>query len=73
MRSRAWRSGRTLASSLGVDPRRLLLESYRAAVAAARPGDTVLLAGKGPEDTLERLHETIPWNEMQEGLDALEG
>ena len=42
-----------------------------AAIAAARPGDTVLLAGKGPEDTLERLHETIPWNEVREARAAL--
>ncbi|MGY2892557.1 UDP-N-acetylmuramoyl-L-alanyl-D-glutamate--2,6-diaminopimelate ligase [Deinococcus sp. UYEF24] len=46
-------------------------QAIRAAISAARPGDTVLLAGKGPEDTLERLHETIPWNEVQEALDAL--
>ncbi|MCD0159139.1 UDP-N-acetylmuramyl peptide synthase, partial [Deinococcus sp. 6GRE01] len=46
-------------------------EAIRAAIALARPGDTVLLAGKGPEDTLERAHETIPWNETQEAADAL--
>lgn len=45
--------------------------AIRAAIALAQPGDTVLLAGKGPEDTLERAHETIPWNETQEALDAL--
>ena len=46
-------------------------QAIRAAISAARPGDTVLLAGKGPEDTLEREHETIPWNEVQEAQDAL--
>ncbi|WP_424951596.1 UDP-N-acetylmuramoyl-L-alanyl-D-glutamate--2,6-diaminopimelate ligase [Deinococcus sp.] len=48
-------------------------EAIRAAILAARPGDTVLLAGKGPEDTLEREHETLPWNEVQEARDALKG
>ncbi|GGS27612.1 UDP-N-acetylmuramoyl-L-alanyl-D-glutamate--2,6-diaminopimelate ligase [Deinococcus knuensis] len=46
-------------------------DAIRAAIALAQPGDTVLLAGKGPEDTLERAHETIPWNETQEATDAL--
>ncbi|GAA5437465.1 UDP-N-acetylmuramoyl-L-alanyl-D-glutamate--2,6-diaminopimelate ligase [Deinococcus aquaticus] len=46
-------------------------EAIRAAIALAQPGDTVLLAGKGPEDTLERAHETITWNETQEAVDAL--
>ncbi|WP_291428898.1 UDP-N-acetylmuramoyl-L-alanyl-D-glutamate--2,6-diaminopimelate ligase [Deinococcus sp.] len=45
--------------------------AIRHATALAQPGDTVLLAGKGPEDTLERAHETLPWNETQEALDAL--
>ena len=34
------------------------------ALRMARDGDTVLLAGKGPEDTLERATETIPWDEV---------
>ncbi|WP_407540033.1 UDP-N-acetylmuramoyl-L-alanyl-D-glutamate--2,6-diaminopimelate ligase [Deinococcus radiomollis] len=46
-------------------------QAIRAAISVARPGDTVLLAGKGPEDTLEREHETLPWNEAQEARDAL--
>lgn len=46
-------------------------DAIRAAIRLAQPGDTVLLAGKGPEDTLERAHETIPWNETQEAADAL--
>ena len=46
-------------------------DAIRTAIRLAQPGDTVLLAGKGPEDTLERAHETIPWNETQEAADAL--
>lgn len=41
------------------------------AVAEARPGDVVLLAGKGHEATLERAHEVVPWNEAREAADAL--
>ncbi|MDO4262809.1 MAG: UDP-N-acetylmuramoyl-L-alanyl-D-glutamate--2,6-diaminopimelate ligase [Deinococcus sp.] len=41
------------------------------AVTQAQPGDTVLLAGKGPEDTLERATETLPWNETKEAEAAL--
>jgi len=41
------------------------------AIASADEHDTVVLAGKGPEDTLERDHETIPWNEMAEAVAAL--
>lgn len=36
------------------------------ALAEARPGDVVLLAGKGHEATLERAHETLPWDEAAE-------
>lgn len=46
-------------------------EAIRWAITHAAPADTVLLAGKGPEDTLERTHETLPWNETEEGLAAL--
>ena len=45
--------------------------AIRAAIAGAGAQDTVLLAGKGPEDTLERADETLPWNEVQEARDAL--
>jgi UDP-N-acetylmuramoyl-L-alanyl-D-glutamate--2,6-diaminopimelate ligase len=41
-------------------------EAIGEAIAAARPGDLVLLAGKGHESTLERDGETLPWNEEQE-------
>ena len=46
--------------------------AIRHAIRLAGPGDTVLLAGKGPEDTLERATETMPWNEVQEARTALE-
>ena len=42
------------------------------AILKANPEDTVLLAGKGPEDTLERAFETIPWNEVEVAREALE-
>ena len=45
--------------------------AIRQAVRLAGPGDTVLLAGKGPEDTLERADETLPWNEVEEARAAL--
>lgn len=45
--------------------------AIRHAVRLAGPGDTVLLAGKGPEDTLERADETLPWNEIEEARAAL--
>ncbi|GGJ31242.1 UDP-N-acetylmuramoyl-L-alanyl-D-glutamate--2,6-diaminopimelate ligase [Deinococcus roseus] len=41
------------------------------AIHQAGPEDTVLLAGKGPEDTLERASETLPWDEVAEALQAL--
>jgi len=46
-------------------------EAIRAAVAAAAPGDVVLLAGKGHEATLERAGETLPWDEAAEARSAL--
>ncbi|WP_034386241.1 UDP-N-acetylmuramoyl-L-alanyl-D-glutamate--2,6-diaminopimelate ligase [Deinococcus sp. YIM 77859] len=46
-------------------------EAIRFVIRTAQPGDTVLLAGKGPEDTLEREHETLPWNEVAEARAAL--
>ncbi|ANE42515.1 UDP-N-acetylmuramoyl-L-alanyl-D-glutamate--2,6-diaminopimelate ligase [Deinococcus puniceus] len=43
------------------------------AIHAAQPDDTVLLAGKGPEDTLERSGETLAWNEVEQARRALAG
>ncbi len=42
------------------------------AILEANSEDTVLLAGKGPEDTLERASETIPWDEVAVAREALE-
>lgn len=46
-------------------------EAIRFAVLGASPGDTVLLAGKGPEDTLERGDLALPWDEVAEAAAAL--
>lgn len=46
-------------------------EAIRHAIATATAADTVVLAGKGPEPTLERDHETIPWNEVKVASAAL--
>lgn len=46
-------------------------EAIRFAVTRASAADTVLLAGKGSEDVLERAEENIPWNEVEEGKAAL--
>lgn len=62
----AGEAGRTNFLSIG-DRR----QAIRHAVTHAQPGDTVLLAGKGPEDTLERADETLPWNEVEEARAAL--
>lgn len=46
--------------------------AIRFAISLAHAGDVVLLCGKGHEDTLERRHETIPWDEVAEARAALE-
>lgn len=45
--------------------------AIRRAITAAGPHDTVVLAGKGPEETLERDTETIDWDEVAEARLAL--
>ncbi len=47
-------------------------EAIRYAVGHADSQDTVVLAGKGPEATLERDTETIEWDEMAEAAVALD-
>ncbi|WP_084659133.1 UDP-N-acetylmuramoyl-L-alanyl-D-glutamate--2,6-diaminopimelate ligase [Thermogemmatispora onikobensis] len=42
------------------------------ALAAARPGDTVLLAGKGHEQSIIMGREKLPWNERQVALEELQ-
>ncbi|MBA2668702.1 MAG: UDP-N-acetylmuramyl-tripeptide synthetase [Trueperaceae bacterium] len=41
-------------------------EAIAAAIASARPGDVVLLCGKGHERTLERTDEVLTWDEASE-------
>lgn len=47
-------------------------EAIGQAIKLAKPGDTVLLAGKGHERTLERDGLTMPWDESAEARIALE-
>ena len=47
-------------------------EAIRAAFARARPGDIVLLAGKGHETTIEYADRQLAWNERSEAERALE-
>ena len=46
-------------------------EAIRLAVSMAQAGDTLLFAGKGHEQSLERLDQTLPWNEVTEVERAL--
>ncbi len=46
-------------------------DAIRYAVRRAGPQDTVLLAGKGPEATMERGEELVPWAEIEEARTAL--
>jgi UDP-N-acetylmuramoyl-L-alanyl-D-glutamate--2,6-diaminopimelate ligase len=46
-------------------------EAIRAAVAAARPGDTVLIAGKGHETYQEVAGISAPFNDVDEAQAAL--
>ncbi len=47
-------------------------EAIKFAIVTAKPGDTVLLVGKGHEYTLERSTQVIPWDEVAEAQRALE-
>jgi UDP-N-acetylmuramoyl-L-alanyl-D-glutamate--2,6-diaminopimelate ligase len=40
-------------------------------MAAARPGDIVLLAGKGHEQTIIMAEGPVPWDERSEAIGAL--
>jgi len=46
--------------------------AIRKAIALARPGDAVLLLGKGHECTIDYASGSIPWNEIDEAGKALE-
>ena len=48
-------------------------EAIPKAVTLAKPGDGVLLCGKGHERTLERFNEVLAWNEVEEARRALDG
>lgn len=60
----------TMSQAHGHKERQILIpdrrEAIRWAVGHASPGDTVLFSGKGHERTLERGHETLAWNEVEE-------
>lgn len=71
MRAGAEDAGGRLGETFWLEPNRQ--EAIRRAVALARAGDLVLLAGKGHERTLERRTETLPWDEVGEARRALEG
>ena len=45
--------------------------AIRAAIAAARAGDTVLLAGKGHETSIAYADHAIAWDEAAEARTAL--
>ena len=47
-------------------------EAIREVIGRARPGDTVLLAGKGHEDRLLLGDEVLPWDEVAEARAAVE-
>ncbi|HYK97589.1 MAG TPA: hypothetical protein VEU77_04275, partial [Candidatus Acidoferrales bacterium] len=46
-------------------------EAVREAIRRARPGDTVLLAGKGHEGSIIVGEEKLPWDEAGAARDAL--
>lgn len=48
-------------------------EAIRHAIQAARPGDAVILAGKGPERTMLLADGPAPWSEQSEAEAALRG
>lgn len=46
-------------------------QALRKAISLAKPGDAVLLLGKGHENTIIYASRTIPWNEIDEARKAL--
>lgn len=66
----------TAAAKLGTEGKQFVRIADRRdaidyAIDYAQTGDTVLLAGKGHENTLERTHEVLPWHEVHEAQRAL--
>lgn len=46
-------------------------EAIRHVISEAAPGDTVVIANKGVEDTLERGADTLPWSDLAQARAAL--
>jgi UDP-N-acetylmuramoyl-L-alanyl-D-glutamate--2,6-diaminopimelate ligase len=65
LRGAKWRRGETLFLIPG------RAEAIRAAFALARPGDLVLLLGKGHENSIIYADHLMPWNEIAEAENAL--
>jgi UDP-N-acetylmuramoyl-L-alanyl-D-glutamate--2,6-diaminopimelate ligase len=63
------RTGTVGGASVAVVPDRAA--AIRAAVARSRPGDVVLVAGKGHEDTQTTQGVTVPFDDREEGARAL--
>jgi UDP-N-acetylmuramoyl-L-alanyl-D-glutamate--2,6-diaminopimelate ligase len=62
-------AGRVRGSDYEVEPDRRV--AIRRAISAARAGDTVLLAGKGHEQTMMLADGSVPWDERAEAESAL--
>ena len=65
----AERSGSAATTTIEHDRR----AAIRAAIGEAKPGDVVLLAGKGHERTIERRGVDEPWDEAAVAREALRG
>jgi len=65
----AERAGRRAGDGYLIIPDRA--EALRAALAAARPGDLVLLLGKGHEGSIIYADHSLPWDEAAEARKAL--
>jgi UDP-N-acetylmuramoyl-L-alanyl-D-glutamate--2,6-diaminopimelate ligase len=65
----AERAGRSMGQGYLVVPDRA--EALRVALGAARPGDLVLLLGKGHEGSIIYADHSIPWDEAGEARRAL--
>ena len=69
--------GAEAAASRGAGAEVLRIADRRAAIEGAlglaRPGDCVLLAGKGHEQTIIMSDGPVPWDERSEAIRALEG
>jgi UDP-N-acetylmuramoyl-L-alanyl-D-glutamate--2,6-diaminopimelate ligase len=62
-------AGRRRGTDLLLIPDRA--EAIATAMRLARPGDVVLLAGKGHERTIETADGALPWDEAAAARDAL--